>query len=244
MIKRIFFQAVFIVFILLLNFISALSEAEDKKVDKEVEIALNNQSEVRVFIKFKDINITRGLFFKRIVSSKEEIINKVGKGKINHNFDGLISANIKRGDLENLRADENVESIQMVGIRKLLLQDSVGLINASLSRGLQANGLNLTGKGQAICVIDTGINFSNPNLGGCYGNNSLSSTCKVIGGYDTVYEGSEELNIMDYDGHGTHVAGIIAANGSITGVAPEAKLVAISAYDYDFEVFWNDDIIA
>ena len=70
MIKRIFFQAVFIVFILLLNFISALSEAEDKKVDKEVEIALNNQSEVRVFIKFKDINITRGLFFKRIVSSK------------------------------------------------------------------------------------------------------------------------------------------------------------------------------
>ncbi|MBR9705495.1 S8 family serine peptidase [Candidatus Pacearchaeota archaeon] len=46
-------------------------------------------------------------------------------------------------------------------------------------------------------------------------------TQKVIGGYDFV--NNDEDPIDDY-GHGTHVASIIAGNGILKGVAPDAKL--------------------
>lgn len=49
-------------------------------------------------------------------------------------------------------------------------------------------------------------------------------TCKVEGGYD--FE-EDDADPMDEQGHGTHVAGITAANGKLLGVAPEAKLYAI-----------------
>src|SRR3989338_7434484 len=61
---------------------------------------------------------------------------------------------------------------------------SASIINATPTYLLQESSLNLTGQGQTVCVIDTGINYSHPALGGCYGNNNASSTCKVIGGWD------------------------------------------------------------
>ncbi|MEA3430443.1 MAG: S8 family serine peptidase, partial [Nanoarchaeota archaeon] len=55
------------------------------------------------------------------------------------------------------------------------------------------------------------------------------SACKkVIGGWDFI---NNDGLPMDDNGHGTHVAGIVAANGSVIGVAPEASLVAIKSMD-------------
>ena len=121
--------------------------------------------------------------------------------------------------MDELEENPNVERISLVGTKRIFLQDSVPLINASYSNSLVLNGVNLTGKGQTVCIIDTGVNYSHPDLGGCFGAN-----CKVIGGYDFV---NNDADPMDDNGHGTHVAGIIAANGSINGVAPEAKIVAL-----------------
>ncbi|NQV09364.1 S8 family serine peptidase, partial [Candidatus Woesearchaeota archaeon] len=85
--------------------------------------------------------------------------------------------------------------------------------------------LGVEGNGQTVCVIDTGVDYSHENLGDCSEAEFLSGNCdKVIGGYDYYYNDS---NPMDEDGHGTGVAGIVAAEGSISGVAPEAKLVAL-----------------
>lgn len=81
-----------------------------------------------------------------------------------------------------------------------------------------------TGEGVTIAILDTGIDYTHPALGGDIGPGS-----KVTGGYDLV---NDDPDPMDGDGHGTHVAGIAAANGEgpggeeITGVAPEAKLRA------------------
>ncbi|MBW2966099.1 S8 family serine peptidase, partial [Candidatus Woesearchaeota archaeon] len=47
--------------------------------------------------------------------------------------------------------------------------------------------------------------------------------CKVIGGYDFV---NNDNNPMDDQGHGTHCAGIAAGNGTLKGVAPDAKIYA------------------
>jgi minor extracellular serine protease Vpr len=90
------------------------------------------------------------------------------------------------------------------------LQKSIQLV------GIKAARLGgLEGQGIKVAIIDTGIDFSHPDLLG-YG-----SSGKVIGGYDFVNPSEEPI---DTNGHGTQVAGIIAADGSFKGVAPKSKL--------------------
>jgi len=67
------------------------------------------------------------------------------------------------------------------------------------------------GSGIIISIIDTGIDLSHPDLEG-----------KIIGGYDFV---DNDDMPDDVNGHGTQVAGIIAANGNLTGIAPNSKIL-------------------
>ncbi len=84
---------------------------------------------------------------------------------------------------------------------------------------------NIRGAGVTVAIIDTGIDYTQQSLGGGFGKGF-----KVIGGYDFL---SNDADPMDTSGHGTAVAGVIAANpytvNGITyqGVAPDAKLVAL-----------------
>ncbi len=80
------------------------------------------------------------------------------------------------------------------------------------------------GEGIRVGIIDTGIDYFHPALGGGFG-----SGFKVAGGYDII---NDDGDPMDDDGHGTHVAGIVAADAdSIKGVAPHAILYAYKALD-------------
>lgn len=77
-----------------------------------------------------------------------------------------------------------------------------------------------TGDGVRVAVLDTGIDYTHPDLASNYG-----------GGWDFVNDDSYP---MDDEGHGTHVAGIIAAAdntfGTI-GVAPDATVIAVKVLD-------------
>lgn len=75
-----------------------------------------------------------------------------------------------------------------------------------------------TGSGYAVAVIDTGVDYTHPAFQGRY-----------LGGWDFV---ANDPDPMDEHGHGTHVAGIIAANhASVVGVAPGANIVALRVLD-------------
>ena len=77
--------------------------------------------------------------------------------------------------------------------------------------------LGVNGKGIKIGVIDTGINFAHPDFV------TSGKNLDLLKGYDFV----ESDNFpQDTHGHGTQVAGIIAANGQLRGIAPEAEIFA------------------
>ncbi|KAF9363193.1 hypothetical protein BGX34_004657 [Mortierella sp. NVP85] len=87
--------------------------------------------------------------------------------------------------------------------------------------------LGLKGKGIKVGVIDTGVDFNHPALGGCFGEG-----CKIAFGYDFVGDAFDGKNTpmpsdtpMDCAGHGSHVAGIIGASDDVVlGVAPNVTL--------------------
>ncbi|MEM2923923.1 MAG: S8 family serine peptidase [Candidatus Nitrosocaldus sp.] len=78
-------------------------------------------------------------------------------------------------------------------------------------------GRALTGEGIKVALIDTGVDYTHKDL---YG---FGKDGKVIAGYDFLDKDDDPL---DVDGHGTAVAGIIAADGEMKGIAPKAKLLA------------------
>jgi minor extracellular serine protease Vpr len=103
--------------------------------------------------------------------------------------------------------------------------------------------LGLTGAGVRVAVMDTGVDYDHPDLGGCFG-----PGCRVAVGWDFVGDAfnadptSPAYNPVpvpdpdpdDCNGHGTHVAGIVgasaAAEGGVTGVAPEVTFGAYRVF--------------
>ena len=78
------------------------------------------------------------------------------------------------------------------------------------------------GEGVVVAVLDTGIDTNHPDL-----------QPNIIGGRNFTKEGRSD-DYRDFNGHGTHVAGTIAAcenDGGVVGVAPKAKLLVCKVLD-------------
>lgn len=90
-----------------------------------------------------------------------------------------------------------------------------------------------TGAAPWVAVIDTGVQYDHPDLNG-----------QVELGWDYV---NDDDDPMDDNGHGTNVAGIIAAKVNnalgIAGISPKSKIYAIKVLDDVGEGEW-DDVIA
>ncbi|MCC6574396.1 MAG: S8 family serine peptidase [Planctomycetes bacterium] len=83
--------------------------------------------------------------------------------------------------------------------------------------------LGLHGEGMVAAVLDTGIFKKHPDLAGADKILHYEQVDKSLGDPEA-----------DKHGHGTHVAGIIAANGQaggVVGIAPKAKLVCVKVLD-------------
>ena len=97
-----------------------------------------------------------------------------------------------------------LESTENISI---LVNDSGPFIGTSIPYQSGYDGSGIT-----VAIIDTGIDLNHPDLEG-----------KIIGGYDFV--DNDDIS-EDTNGHGTEVAGIIASNGNIKGIAPNSKILA------------------
>lgn len=86
----------------------------------------------------------------------------------------------------------------------------------------EAWDLGYTGEGVTVAVIDTGVDYTHPDLAHAFGDYL---------GWDFVDNDGDPQETLtgapdDLTDHGTHVAGTIAAKGEIYGVAPDADLLA------------------
>jgi len=92
------------------------------------------------------------------------------------------------------------------------------------------------GYGVAVAVLDTGIDYRHPQLSGrvVYCINTLGTR---------LYKGTDLSKCADRNGHGTHVAGIIAAsldNVGVAGVAPKVRLVAVKVLSDSGSGYYSD----
>ncbi|MDP3989842.1 MAG: S8 family serine peptidase [archaeon] len=169
--------------------------------------------------------------------TQQEVIDDLNNGGMfsifNEDKDILISRNLSSGfsttvdqeTLNKLEDNPNVESIHENKIYQILLDESIPQINADDVQSYEINGQKITGAGESICIVDTGIDTDHPAFEGrildqyCY--------CNIGGG--CCINGTSEANTAEDDrGHGTHVAGIAAGNHSTyRGVAYEAGIVAV-----------------
>jgi len=167
------------------------------------------------------------------ISLVEQSLDRSLEGKVRREFTDVfngVSLDIPYEDAKVIEKLDGVKRVIKNEIVESFLMDSVPLVNADLTWDL-----GYTGEGIKVAIIDTGIDYTHPDLGGCFGQG-----CKVEGGYDVVNYDSDP---MDDHFHGTHCAGIVASedgNGvGLLGVAPEAKLYAYKVLDSGGSGYWD-----
>ena len=144
-----------------------------------------------------------------------------------------IAANIPEPAIAGLLSNPNVSAIELDGRVFALgteLDNTWGV--KRIGAGTVHDGGN-KGSGVKVAIIDSGIDYTHWDLGNNY-----------VSGKDFV---NNDDDPMDDFGHGTHVAGTVAALvgfGNVVGVAPEASLYALKVLNASGDGYWSDIIAA
>ena len=134
---------------------------------------------------------------------------------------GMLLAIVRPATLSSLEQSPAVEFVE--SDRQFEIADTSEYSESWALRDIgvePAHSKEYTGKGIKVALLDTGIDYTHHELEPSY-----------RGGYDFVNDDSDP---MDDNGHGTHVAGILAAardGKGVVGVAPDAEIYAIKVSD-------------
>jgi subtilisin len=172
--------------------------------------------------------------FERAPRASEQMLVRNLGGIVRHSYDLVpaVAAEVPPGAVASLRTVPGVvmvEEDQPVYLVDAELDDSWGVKRIGAGEVHPTN----SGQGVKVAILDTGIDYGHPDLNDNY-----------AGGYDFV--NGDTVPFDDY-GHGTAVAGVVAAedNGSgVVGVAPRAQLYVLKVLDYKGEGKLSDIIAA
>jgi len=173
-----------------------------------------------------------------IISSEEDL-------KIRKIFTvfNAIAINVPDESIEEIKKLPYVKAVYEDSIVYGALMNSVPLINADDVWNLtDAYNRNITGQNVTVAIVDSGMDYTHPDLGNCTNTTFLAGNCsKVIGGFDLVNNDSDP---RDDNGHGTHTGSTAGGNGILKGVAPDAKLLAYKCLNQNNWGTWADCIAA
>ncbi len=141
----------------------------------------------------------------------------------------FVSADLTREDIETLRTEFKQLQIQRIWknlSKRALIAQSSGTVQARPAH----LGYGAKGKGVTWAVLDTGIAAQHPHFRRADGKNTVIEQWDCTRPGDPVLHkpGQKSFDTLDRNGHGTHVAGIIAggvAGSEYLGLAPEARLI-------------------
>ncbi|WP_095742921.1 S8 family serine peptidase [Sediminibacillus massiliensis] len=138
-------------------------------------------------------------------------------------YDTLFTGLAIKGKEHQLDKLENLDFVQKtypVRLYQATIGESIPFLKQEENE--EEASISFTGKGVKVGVIDTGIDYSHPDL-----------SLNYKGGYDLVDLDDDPMETTVDQGeptlHGTHVAGIIGAKGQMEGVAPEVELYGYRA---------------
>jgi PKD repeat protein len=183
----------------------------------------NEPSKRRVLIGFKD-----GTGHQAAERRKGWVQETGGEVRYSYRFVPAAAANLSETQISRFRADPRVDYIEEDGLVHALdpeLDNSWGVKHIGAGNVHSYN----KGAGVKVAIIDTGIDYTHPDLDGNY-----------AGGYDFV---NSDNSPMDDNGHGTHCAGIAAAedNGEgVVGVAPEASVYGVKVLNSSGSGYLSD----
>jgi minor extracellular serine protease Vpr len=226
---------------LLLAALSPIASAGPGDVSDEAEQAMVDETPSLWLVELSSAPSADGTSAARLADEKKAFRRSAENAGLRYNerysFGALwngVSVSVNKRDITKLARLPGVKAIYPVvtfSPPERSANPGVELITALAQTGadIAQNTLGLTGSGVKVAVMDTGIDFDHPDLGGCFG-----AGCRVFTGWDFVGDAfnaddtSPTYNPVptpdpipdDCNGHGTHVAGIVGANGAIRGVAP------------------------
>lgn len=150
-------------------------------------------------------------------------LNQLG-GKVRRSYRNfpILAARVPDSSLIGLAAHKGVTHLEPDGKVQLHYDELAATWGVERIGAGDAHTNGQTGAGVKVAVIDTGIDYTHPDLDGRY-----------AGGYDFVNDDDDPL---DDNGHGTHVSGTIAAvaNGfGVVGVAPDVQIYALKVLAAD-----------
>ncbi|MAI63873.1 MAG: peptidase S8 [Alteromonas sp.] len=143
----------------------------------------------------------------------------------------MVAASMNKGQLNKLRKNPNIASIAPDPRRHLMAQTTPYGINM-----VQASQFAQSDTGaRKVCIIDTGYNLGHPDLPDTNGGVSGVGNNSAVGNW-----------YNDGNGHGTHVAGTIAAYDNtqgVVGVYPGVDMHIVKIFDDNGNWTFASDII-
>src|SRR3989344_775853 len=221
-------------------------------IDPDIVAALEERESVSVIVTLYDDTKASGTTASGKSEDTEDILNKLdaakdisaGSFELAYQFESIkgFSGTATKEGVHALAEDSNVKSIEYDRPLRLLLSNSRPKINADEVQVVSLAGEFINGTGETVCIIDTGIDYTHPAFGSCTLEMVQDGLCPgVISGVDIA---DDDDDPQDTDGHGTHVAGIVASrDGTYRGIAPGAQIAAVKVFADNSVVASTSDVI-
>lgn len=203
-------------------------KAKDKRADTstdKLEILTQAISSPMQFLDAADMIATAGVEGLQRVASAVGEPEEIGFD-VNLYEAPIVSLSLTEAEIKSLKSNPNIAAVEDDGLcyalpaQALVFEDQPSVMAETVPGGVSqikapAAWGSSRGKGIRVAVLDTGIDWTHPDLAA-----NVKGAVSFVPGETA----------MDGNGHGTHCAGTIGAaiNGfGVVGVAPEASLYAV-----------------